>query len=306
MLTQSTDGAGRSAPALTTELARITQRLAASPGDHETAVPALRLHRRNGPTEPLHCIFPLGLALTTQGHKQVTLGETVFAYGPGESMLTTIDLPVAAQITRATAREPYLGITLRFDSHALTQALTDVAIPRPRPGTRFDPLSVQRLDVPVLDALLRLVRLLEDPGVLRHVAPLVQREILIRLLHGPHASHLAHLAAAGTPRRHVADTVTWLKQHYAEPLLVDDLAERANMSPSTFRQHFRTITGMSPVQFQKRLRLQEARQLMLNDGASAAGASALVGYESASQFNREYRRLFGAPPQREVRHALTA
>lgn len=306
MLTQSTDAAGRSAPAVTTELARITQRLAPSPGDHETALPTLRLHRRNGPTEPLHCIFPLGLALTTQGTKQVTLGGRVFAYGPGESMLTTIDLPVAAQITRATVREPYLGITIGFDSRELTQALADVAIAPPRPGTRIDPLSIRRLDVALLDALLRLVRLLEEPRVLPHIAPLVQQEVLIRLLHGPHATHLAHLAAAGTPRRHVANTVAWMKQHYAEPLLVDDLAARANMSPSTFRQHFRAMTSMSPVQFQKRLRLQEARQLMLTQGASAAGASALVGYESASQFNREYRRLFGAPPQRDVRNALTA
>ncbi len=254
----------------------------------------------------MHCIFPLGLALTTQGRKQVLFGGTVFAYGPGESMLTTIDLPVAAQITRATAREPYLGITLQFDSHTLTQTLTDVATPRPRPGTHADPLAVRRLDVSVVDALLRLVRLLEEPRVLPYVAPLVQREILVRLLHGPYASHLTHLAAAGTPRRHVADTVAWMKRHYAEPLRVDDLAERANMSPSTFREHFRTITGMSPVQFQKRLRLQEARQLMLNAGASAAGAGALVGYESASQFNREYRRLFGAPPQRDVRQALSS
>ena len=151
---------------------------------------------------------------------------------------------------------------------------------------------MKRLDEPVLDALVRLLRLLEEPAMLRYVAPLIRQEILVRLLHGPHAAHLAHLAAAGSPRRQVADIVTWLKQHFTEPVAVDELADRANMSASTFRQHFRAMTGMSPVQFQKRLRLQEARQLMLNDGASAAGASALVGYESASQFNREYRRLF--------------
>ena len=289
--------------ALTAELARLTQRLAPLAGDHETALPDLRVHRRNGPTEPLHCIFPLGFALTTQGHKQVLLGEKVFSYGPGESMLTTIDLPVAAHITRATAREPYLGISLAFDATSLARVLTEVELPRVASVMRFEPLSVQRLDEPVLDALVRLLRLLEEPAMLRYVAPLIRQEILVRSLHGPHAAHLAHLAAAGSPRRQVADIVTWLKQHFTEPVAVDELAERANMSASTFRQHFRAMTGMSPVQFQKRLRLQEARQLMLNDGASAAGASALVGYESASQFNREYRRLFGAPPQRDVRHA---
>ncbi|MEZ5284975.1 MAG: AraC family transcriptional regulator [Vicinamibacterales bacterium] len=300
------DTVARSAPAVTTELARTSQRLAPASGDHETVFPQLWLHRRNAPTEPLHCLFPLGLAVTTQGDKQVTLGGTVFAYGPGESMLTTVDLPVAAQITRATVREPYLGITLRFDSHTLTEALSHVPMPPPQPGARVEPLSVQRLDMSVLDALLRLLRLLEEPRLLPHVAPLVQREILIRLLHGPHGAYLAHLAAEGTPQRRLVDCVAWMKQHYAEPLRVDALASRAHMSPSTFRQHFRGLTGMSPVQFQKRLRLQEARQLMLNDGASAAGASALVGYESASQFNREYRRLFGAPPQRDVRHALSS
>ena len=126
------------------------------------------------------------------------------------------------------------------------------------------------------------------------------------MLIGPYAAHMAHLAATGTPRRQVADIVTWLKQHFAQPVAVDELAERANMSPSTYRQHFGALTGISPVQFQKRLRLQEARQLMLTQDVSAASASALVGYESASQFNRQYRRLFGAPPQRDVRSAQTA
>lgn len=299
------DNASRSAQALTAELARMTQRLAPLAGDHETALPDLRVHRRNAPTEPLHCIFPLGFALTTQGHKQVLLGEKVFSYGPGESMLTTIDLPVSAHITRATSSEPYLGISLAFDATSLARVLTEVELRHVASDTRFEPLSVQRLDGPVLDALVRLLRLLEEPAMLRHLAPLIRQEILVRLLHGPHAAHLAHLAAAGTPRRQVADTVTWLKQHFTEPVAVDELAERANLSPSTFRQHFRAITSMSPVEFQKRLRLQEARQLMLTQGASAAQASALVGYESASQFNREYRRLFGAPPQRDVRSALT-
>jgi AraC-like DNA-binding protein len=297
----SRDHTARSAPALTAELARMTQRLTPLAGDHATAVPSLILHRRNGPTEPLHCIFPLGIAVTTQGRKQVMLGERVFAYGPGESMLTTIDLPVTAHITRASNREPYLGISLAFEALLLARVLSEVESPRRRASAQFEPLSVQRLDEPTLEVLIRLLRLLDEPAMVKHLAPQVQHELLVRLLHGPHATHLAHLAAAGTPRRQVADVVTWLKQHFVEPVAVDALAERANMSPSTFRQHFRAITGMSPVQFQKRLRLQEARQLMLTEGVSAAGASALVGYESASQFNREYRRLFGAPPQRDVR-----
>lgn len=244
------DSFSRSAPALTAELARMTQRLAPLDGDHDTALPDLKLHRRNEPTEPLHCIFPLGLALTVQGHKQVLLGDQVFAYGPGESMLTTIDLPVAARVVRATAREPYLGISLALDPSSLARVLTDVEAPRRLPGTRVTPLSVQRLDAPSLEALIRLLRLLDEPAMMRHLAPLIRQELLVRLLHGPHASHVAHLAAAGTPRRQVADVVTWLKQHFTEPVAVDHLAARANMSPSVFRQHFRAMTRMSPVQFQ--------------------------------------------------------
>ena len=302
---ESYDRTELSAASLTGALARSIQRMATAAGDHETALPDLRLHRRNSPTEPLHCIFPLGLAFTTQGSKKVQLGGRVFAYGPGESMLTTIDLPVAAQITRATSREPYLAITLRFDAHALTQAMSEVEMPRARTGASYEPISVQRLNVPVIDALCRLVQLLDEPRLLHQLAPLIKQEIILRLLTGPHANHLAHLVTAAAPRRQVADTVAWMKQNFAEAVEVDELAQRANMSPSTFRQHFRTITGMSLVQFQKRLRLQEARQLMLNQNASAAAASALVGYESASQFNREYRRLFGAPPQRDVHNVLS-
>jgi transcriptional regulator GlxA family with amidase domain len=178
-------------------------------------------------------------------------------------------------------------------------------MPRFRTGASYESISVQRLDARVLDALYRLIQLLDEPRLLHQLAPLIRQEIILRLLTGPHASHLSHLVAAASPRRQVADTVAWMKQNFAETVQVDELAERANISPSMFRQHFRTITGMSPVQFQKRLRLQEARQLMLNESASAAAASALVGYESASQFNREYRRLFGAPPQRDVRNMLS-
>ena len=220
-------------------------------------------------------------------------------------MLTAIDLPVAAHSRVRHHVSPYLAITDAARGGDLTQALTDVEMPHSRTREFYEPVSVQRLDAPVLDAFYRLIQLLDEPALLRHLAPLIRREMVVRLLRGPHTSHLSHLVTAGTPRRQVANTVTWLKQNIADTVDVDELAERANMSPSTFRQHFRTITGMSPVQLQKRLRLQEARQLMLNESASAAAASALVGYESASQFNREYRRLFGAAPHRDVRNTLT-
>lgn len=286
-------------------LARAVQRLIPSSGDHQTALPELTLHRRNEPKEFVHCTYTMGLALTVQGSKDVLLGERRLSYGPGQSLLTTMDLPVSFRITRATPREPYLGILLKFDRNLMVQAATGIELPRPHRQVVCDPISLQRLDAAVLDALYRLILLLDEPELLPRLAPLIRQEIMIRLLTGPHAPHLWHLVHAANPMQQIAQAVVWIKQHFAEEIRMDKLAEHANMSPSTFRQHFRLTIGMSPLQFQKRLRLQEARQLMLNQNMSASSSSALVGYESASQFNREYRRLFGDPPQRDIRKMLS-
>jgi transcriptional regulator GlxA family with amidase domain len=173
------------------------------------------------------------------------------------------------------------------------------------PGLRRDPpyrsTSFETLDGGLLDALIRLVKLLQDSALVSRLAPLVQQEITIRLLTGPHGAHLRRLVSVGSPSQQIAKAVAWLKQNFVEELRGDDLADRAHMSPSTFRQHFRTLTGLSPLQYQKQLRLQKARQLMLNQDVDAGNAGGLVGYESASQFSREYRRLFGAPPQQDIR-----
>lgn len=282
-------------------LARAVQKIAAAPGDQRTALPDLTLHRRNRPSQPVHCIYTLGLALTVQGSKHVLLGEKEFSYGPGQSLLTTIDLPVSYHITRATATEPYLGIMLKFDASLITQIASRIEDLRPTKTRTFEPIWIQRLDAPVLDAVYRLISLLDEPALLPQLAPLIQQEIVLRLLTGPHAQHLWHLVNATGPTQQIAKSVAWIRQHFAEEIRVEKLSKNANMSPTTFRQHFRAITGMSPVQFQKLLRLQEARQLMLDQHMTAGAASAIVGYESASQFNREYRRLFGAPPQHDIR-----
>jgi transcriptional regulator GlxA family with amidase domain len=150
----------------------------------------------------------------------------------------------------------------------------------------------------------RLLLLLDEPTLIPQLAPLIQQEIIVRLLTGPHASHLWHMVNASGPTQQIAKSVAWIRQNFAEEMRVEELAKHANMSPTTFRQHFRAITGMSPVQLQKLLRLQEARQLMLDQRMTAGAASAVVGYESASQFNREYRRLFGTPPQHDIRRML--
>jgi AraC-like DNA-binding protein len=284
----------------TAALASAIGRFAQTDGDHTTAIPALTLHRRQAPTQPLHCIYNLGLGVVAQGHKQVLLGGEATGYGPGQSMLTTIDLPVVSHVTSATAREPFLGLMLTLDVRSILQMASEMEAPRSRRDNAHRSISFEVLDLALFDALIRLVNLLDEPNLVPRLAPLIQQEITIRLLTGPHGPHLRHLVIAGSPGRQIANAVAWPKQHFIQPLHGDDLAERAHISPSTFRQNFRALTGVSPLQYQKQLRLQEARQLMLNENLDAGGAAVSVGYESASQFSREYRRLFGAPPQGDV------
>jgi AraC-like DNA-binding protein len=287
-------------PAIRT-LAREIEKIAQSDGDFLTAIPGLSLHRRKTPTEPLHCIFSLGLGVVVQGEKQALLGDEVITYGPGQSMLTSIELPVISRVLRASTQEPLLGLMLTLDSQEIVQLSAEMKLPAPARGAVFRPLSIERLDERLTRDLSRLLELLDQPELIALLAPLIKREIVIRLLAGPHGPQLHHLVADGSPSQQISKAVAWLKQNFAQTMQVDELAERVHMSPSTFRQHFRAITGTSPLQYQKQLRLQAARQLMLNQNMDAAIASGQVGYESASQFSREYSRLFGAPPLQDVR-----
>jgi AraC-like DNA-binding protein len=248
----------------------------------------------------LHCIYNLGLGIVAQGDKQVLLGDESIDYGPGQSMLTTIDLPVVSHVTRASVAEPFLGMMLTLDVRSIVQMASEMDEPRPRREDAYRSISFEALDAALLDALIRLVNLLGEPALLPGLAPLIHQEVTIRLLTGPHGSQIRHLVTSGSPSQQIAKAVAWLKQNFVRALHGDELADRAHMSPSTFRQHFRALTGVSPLQYQKQLRLQEARQLMLNESLDAGSAGVRVGYESASQFSREYRRLFGAPPQRDM------
>jgi hypothetical protein len=199
----------------------------------------------------------LGLGVIAQGSKQVLLGDEVIDYAPGQSMLTTIDSPVVAHVTRANQREPFLGLFLTLDSRLITQLASEMELPRRQRERTYRSISVETLDAPLVDALVRLVELLEEPALVPSLASLIQQEIIIRLLAGPHGEHLRDLVAAGSPSQQIAKAVTWLKRNFKEPVQVDELAARAHMSPSTFRQHFRVITGTSPLQFQKQLRFRK-------------------------------------------------
>lgn len=288
------------------DLASALHDIAQTDGPHTTALPALSVYRSSTPTAPMACLYGLGLAITVQGSKRVSYGDQVFQYMPGKSLLTAVDLPVVAQITEASQTEPFLGLLITLDAKALMQLCAEMALPPvPRVATPRA-VSLCDLDPPLLDAVLRLLRVLKEPTLLPHVAPLIQQEIMVRLLSGPHGMDLRHLLAAGSPSHQVARAMAWLRQHFRDNVLMDELAATVHMSPSTFRQHFRQLTGLSPLQYQKQLRLQEARHLMLNQGIDALSTATRVGYESASQFSRDYRRLFGEPPQRDVKRMRVA
>lgn len=247
------------------------------------------------------CIYGLGLAVVAQGGKQVTLGDQVLTYGAGQSLLITADLPVVAHVTRADLAHPFLCLFLSLDANALVQLAAGMDLPPlPRePASRA--ISLSALDASLLDAAIRLVQLLDEPALVATLAPLIQQEIMVRLLCGPHGPYLRHLVSVGSPSNQIAQAMAWLTQNYVNDVLMDELAARVHMSPSTFRLHFRHVTGMSPLQYQKQLRLQQARHLMLYQALDAGSTAARVGYESASQFSRDYSRLFGAPPQRDIK-----
>ena len=281
-------------------LAQLVGNLAQSDGGFTTPIPALAVIRLSAMSEPMACIYGLSLTLTVQGGKRATLGDQNFDYGPGQSLITTVDLPVTSYITRASAREPYLGLRLELDARTITQLAADIDFAQPLKEASTRAMSVVTLDDGLLEAVIRLVRLLDEPLLIPRVAPLIQQEIVVRLLTGPHGQTLRHLVTVGSPGQHVAKVIAWIKQNFSAEVSMDELAAKAYMSPSTFRLHFRSVAGMSPLQYLKNLRLREARHLMMNERLDAGSAALQVGYESASQFSREYRRLFGEPPQRDI------
>lgn len=282
-------------------LAHELGQIAQNDGSHATGIAQLSAYRSSVKTNPMACFYCLGWAIAAQGNKQVAVGDQVIAYGAGQSLLTTVDLPVVAHVTRASLAQPYLGMMLALDARALLQLAADMDLPPLPRESAPRAISVSPLDAPLIDAAIRLVRLLKQPELIAHIGPLIQQEIMVRLLTGPHGPYLRQLLAAGSPSHQIARAMAWLKQNFRNDVLMDELAATAHMSPSTFRQHFRSLTGMSPLQYQKQLRLQEARQLMLNQDLDASSTAARVGYESASQFSRDYSRLFGAPPQRDIK-----
>ena len=279
-------------------MARAVERRTGADGEHVSAIPSLRLYRQSKPSEPVACLYEASLCLVLQGSKRALLGREVYRYDPANYLVVCADLALLGEVTHATAREPYLGLRIAIDP-ALAGELLATVPPRPEaPPARA--LAVSALDAPLLDAVARLLALLDDAAHIPVLAPLVVREIVYRLLAGDEGGRLRQIVAAGGQGRGITNALRWLRGNYAEPLRVEELARKVGMSASTFHHHFKTVTGMSPLHYQKQLRLHEARRLLLSEKLDAGEASYRVGYESPSQFSREYRRLFGAPPRRDV------
>jgi len=271
-------------------------------GEHESIISGLSFHSRISPTESTHCIYSLGLGLVLQGQKEVIIGDKVYQCHEGHSILTTIDLPVTSHVVEASLKKPFLALLLLLDLKMVNEVIADLSVkelPTYSDDTH-ESFTVELADIPLMDAVFRLVKLIDEPIMIPHLADLIKKEIVIRLLNSSQGVYLRQLVKSGSVNQKIHQIVSWLKNNFAQPIRMDDLAEKAFMSPSTFRQHFREVTGMSPLQYQKQLRLQEARHLMLNQNLDAGRAASLVGYESASQFSREYSRLFGESPQRDI------
>jgi len=281
------------------DLSNRVARLAPFDGTHQSALPSLALHRGSVPTTCLPTILQPCLGIVVQGRKRAVLNDEVFTYDALNYLVVSVTLPAMGQVLDATLEHPYLSIRLNLDLQEIARLVLELGDSAP-PATANRGLFVARLDEPLLDAVLRMVKLLDAPDDIAVLAPVVQREIYYRVLRGELGHRLVDLAQAEGGNCRIVRAIEWLKQRYAEPLSIEELAGAVHMSPSALHHRFKAVTAMSPLQYQKNLRLHEARRLIFADGIECATAGHRVGYESASQFSREYRRLFGAPPRAEV------
>ncbi len=285
-------------PALAELAARIA-RSAPGEGIHATAIGPLSLVRISHPTQCTPTVYEPRLCIVAQGSKVATLAGETYHYNPLHYLVVSVTLPVVGQVIEATPEKPYLCLRLDIRPEEVAGLMVDAGPAPVAPG--IDPgLYAARVNAPLMDAVLRLMRLLDAPGDVPVLAPLVQREILYRVLTGDLGHRLRSLALGDGRSSRIARAVGLLRQRYLQPLSIDELAQAVHMSTSSFHHQFKAVTMMSPLQFQKQLRLHEARRLMMTSGVEAMVAARRVGYESPSQFSREYKRLFGAPPRAEA------
>jgi len=265
-----------------------------------TAIPGLSIYRRDEPSQPTSIMYEPRICVLAQGAKRVLLGEDTYVYDARHFLITSVDLPTVVQVIKASPEKPYLGLVLKLDQREVSQLMVDSNLPPPPPQQSSRGMAIGKVTLPLITAFQRLLDLLADPNDISILAPIIQREIFYRLLVSDQGVRLRQMASTGSQSQQIARAIHWLKGNFTLPLRIDDLATQVNMSTSTFHHHFRAVTAMSPLQYQKWLRLTEARRLMLTENQDATTAAFQVGYESPSQFSREYSRLFGAPPLRDI------
>jgi AraC-like DNA-binding protein len=269
---------------------------------HRSVLPidGLALVRVESMTPPTSSIAEPTLAVVAQGAKRLVAGDHVVEYGPGDYLVVSVGLPVTGEFTAASPDEPFLGLGLDLDPATIAELVIDM----PRPATRLPAgpaLAASPAGGALLDALVRLLRLLDQPADIPVLAPLIRREVLWRLLNDDHRDLVGQIGLEGSSLAQIGWAVRWIRDHFAEPFLVEELAGRVGMSASSFHRHFRAAAMLGPIQFQKKIRLQQARLLLAGSGADVTRTARAVGYESPSQFSREYRREFGLPPRQDHR-----
>jgi AraC-like DNA-binding protein len=294
---QTSDDLGLSAAR---ELGSLIERFAGTDGVHATAIPRVFLIRSSHPTEQLHAVQEPAVCFVAQGRKRVMAGQSVYLYDRAKYLIAAVEVPIVGQIIEASPAAPYLCLRLDLEPAAIGALMLEAEVAGLANDAPGPALSLSSVTPELLDAAVRLVRLLGAPRDIPVIAPLAEREILYRLLRGEQAAQLRQIAFAESRLRQINRAIGWIKRNYREPFSIDKVAAEARMSPSTLHEHFKSVTSMSPLQYQKQLRLQEARRLILSQSLDAATAGHSVGYESPSQFSREYKRTFGAPPARDI------
>ncbi|EGQ8499863.1 AraC family transcriptional regulator [Vibrio parahaemolyticus] len=285
----------------TQKLAKLIDRWTGNANQYDTPISGLRFSRWTTPTPPTSYTHNPGICLIAQGRKRVLLGEESFIYDANHFLISSVDLPIIANIIEASEEQPYLGLIMELDLTEISQLIIDSELAFTQSKEAQKGIAVGELSDSLLDAFVRLAELLDEGQNIKILAPIIKREIFYRLLMSEQGTRLHQIVTAGSHSHQIAKAIDWLKNNFVKPLSVGDLASYTGMSKSSFYTHFRSMTSMTPLQFQKKLRLSEARRLMLTENLDAMAATFKVGYESPSQFSREYSRLFGAPPSKDIK-----
>lgn len=290
----------RSGAALLAQMAAVIARRTAGKEDCATSIPNLSFFRREKLTGPSACLIEPSIVFVAQGAKQLLIAEQAYTYDTERFLIASLDLPGSSQVLQATPERPCLGLALRLDLRVIAELTGHVRLPPPRDRRSDGSAAIGTVTPELLEPFGRFLALLDQADEIAVLAPLIEREIHYRLLKSDVGGRLLQIASVGSHSHRIARAIDWIKINYARQLSIDELATHVQMSASTLHHHFRQLTAMSPLQYQKWMRLNEARRMMLNEDLDAASAAFQVGYESPSQFSREYSRLFGAPPRRDI------